>query len=140
MGELVFKSDQIDPYYKRLKPYRPYQPLDLRWKAETDSNLLPEKAELSRLPEGLPDQVVRAIEGFVLDAKEHGFWFCVKDGALHDDQDEDILTAAAYLNDQGFPFIAEYKLHSTGGFYGPSLELLRTLCLEDYRNLTNDAL
>ncbi len=138
MPELVFKSDQWDQRYNRPQPYRPYQPLDLRWEAEKDPHLLPKKAELSRLPEGLPDQVVRAIEGFVLDAKIHGFWFCVKDGALDDDQDEDVLTAAAYLNDQGFPFIAEYKLHSTGGFYGPSIELLRTLCLEDYRNLTND--
>lgn len=144
MGALIFKSDKFDPYYKRLHPYRPYQPLGLRWTIEEGDKLTPgltpENADLGRIPEGLPDQVVRAIEGFVNDAKIHGYWFCVHDGDLDDDQDEDVLTAAAYLNDQEEPLIVEYKLHATPGYYGPSVELLRTLCLEDYRNITNDPL
>jgi hypothetical protein len=144
MGALIFKSDKFDPYYKRLHPYRPYQPLSLRWAVEDGNELTPgltpDLAVLDRIPEGLPDQVVRAIEGFVNDAKIHGYWFCVHDGDLDDDQDEDVLTAAAYRNDQGYPFIMEYKLHMAKGFYGPSIELLRTLCLQDYRNISNDPL
>ena len=131
MLELIFKSDKphpIDPRGERCLPYRDYSPLSLRWALEGIAHLTPEKADINRLPEGLPDPVIRAAEGFVNDAKVLGKWFCIKDGDLDDDQDEDILTAAAYVDDAGNYYIADYIIYHTNGFHGPTPELIRLLC------------
>ena len=131
MKELIFQSDKldpIDPKGHRRVPYRIYLPLSLRWALQNVAHLIPAKADIDRLPEGLPDQVVRAVEGFVNDAKVLGKWFCIKDGDLDDDQDEDILTAAAYVDDDGRYYISDYALYRAKGFHGPTPELIEMLC------------
>jgi len=134
---LIFKSDKIHPLDIKLSadqarclPYRLYEPLSLRWSLEPIRHLTPNKASIDRLPEGLPDQVVRAVEGFVNDAKIHGKWFCIKDGDLDDDQDEDILTSAAYADEDGDYLITDYPLYQSNGYHGPTPKLIKLLCGE----------
>lgn len=135
MGELIFRSDKWDEHYKRWEPYRVYDLLNHKWALEKAdvAHLTPDMADISRLPEGLPDQVVRTVEGFVNDAKIHGRWFCIRKGDLDDEQDEDVLTAAAYLTenedeDKRKPLIDDYHLHLSPGYHGPTPTLLRLLC------------
>lgn len=133
MGELIFRSDKWDERYQRLRPYRVYDLLEHKWalaKAGV-AHLTPDMADITRLPKDMPEEVMRAVTGFVNDAKIHGRWFCIAKGDLDDDQDEDILTAAAHYIEEGDKpkaLIDDYCSHSKPGFHGPSPLLVRMLC------------
>lgn len=133
MKELIFQSNTFTPDKfskggQRCVPYRTYEPLSFTWALSSVAHLTPRKANIERLPEGLPDQVIRAVESFVNDAKILGRWFCVKSGEIEDDQDEDILTTAAYVDDEERYYVAEYTLYRSQGYYGPTPDLIRLLC------------
>lgn len=127
MGELLFKNENPNV------PYRVYDPIDMRWALKGLEHLTPDKADISRLPEALPEPVKRAIGYFVNDAKVHRRWFCIKDGDLDDDQDEDILNTASYPfgEDGDQHLLINYQVHSTKGFHGPSPVLVKLLCEEN---------
>lgn len=127
MAELMFRNENP------TLPYRVYLPLSLAWALKGLEHLTPDKADLGRLPADLPEPVQRAIECFVNDAKAHQRWFCIKDGDLDDDQDEDILQTAAFhfMDEEGQHLIVDYIVHDRSGYHGPSPLLIKLLCGEN---------
>lgn len=107
---------------------RTYLPMELLV-ALKEHPLAIEQADVSRLPMSVPIAVTELIEKYLADAVFHKKWACY----LKDDLDpmivDDFETAMAYEY-EGQPLFRPYKIHRSEGFFGPSITLIRLLCVE----------